>query len=121
MTSKPASRRARATTFTPRSWPSNPTLAMRMRTGPRGAAPSVRSKDRVLNVGPEHAPQGVDDLPHRGVGFDRIDRGRDQVVVAAGHGGQLRQASCHPLGVAPPPDGGEPLLLPRFRTRVHFL
>src|SRR5436305_13412007 len=29
----PASRRARATTFTPRSWPSRPTLATRMRTG----------------------------------------------------------------------------------------
>src|SRR5512140_1924482 len=32
MTSKPASRRARATTFAPRSWPSRPGLATRMRT-----------------------------------------------------------------------------------------
>src|SRR4051812_16034317 len=32
MTSKPASRRARATTLAPRSWPSRPGLATRMRT-----------------------------------------------------------------------------------------
>src|SRR5690349_14787196 len=31
MTSNPASRRMRATTFTPRSWPSRPTLATRIR------------------------------------------------------------------------------------------
>src|SRR5215203_5784745 len=31
MTSKPASRRMRATTLTPRSWPSRPTLATRTR------------------------------------------------------------------------------------------
>src|SRR5688572_30229150 len=33
MTSMPASRSARATIFTPRSWPSSPTFATRMRMG----------------------------------------------------------------------------------------
>src|SRR5581483_7895485 len=33
MTSTPASRSARATTLTPRSWPSSPALAIRMRIG----------------------------------------------------------------------------------------
>jgi len=38
MTSIPASRSARATTFAPRSWPSSPGFAMMTRTRPAGPA-----------------------------------------------------------------------------------
>src|SRR5436190_23330649 len=47
MTSIPASRRARATTLMPRSWPSRPTLARTTRGG-RGAVIGRREGDSVV-------------------------------------------------------------------------
>src|SRR5580704_16731492 len=74
MTSKPASRRARATTLAPRSWPSRPGLATRMRSlRAEGAAADIgeralltsegRVKGRTLSTAPMIRPARPDDVP----------------------------------------------------------
>src|SRR5918999_6332295 len=48
MTSKPSSRRPRASALAPRSWPSSPGLAMRTRMGVVRAGPALSSTGPIL-------------------------------------------------------------------------
>src|SRR5689334_6420372 len=88
MTSKPASRRARATSLAPRSWPSSPGLATSTRTGIERC---LLEDGRLLEFAPllfEH----VDHLPNRAVSLRACDEPRHQIVVVApGRGRKLRQ------------------------------
>src|SRR5436190_17158733 len=75
MTSKPASRSTRATSFAPRSWPSRPGLPMSTRAG--------MSEDPRLH---ELAPltlEHVDHLPDGAIRLGRIDEQRHEVDVLA--------------------------------------
>src|SRR5262245_42655559 len=77
MTSMPASRRMRATTLTPRSCPSRPTLATRTRNGRSFSPPIVLmgwcSQRSRLGPGPEDTLEGVDDLALGRVDTDGVD------------------------------------------------
>src|SRR5712691_11997332 len=74
MTSIPASRSARQTTFTPRSCPSSPTLPIKTRM--RG--PLV---DGVLNVASPFLDQRVHDLAAAGVSPNGLDGRRHEVGI----------------------------------------
>src|ERR1700730_1750274 len=87
----PASRRARAITFAPRSWPSSPGLATSTRMGcgmvltiriHRGDAENAEedaektgffSQARGLLVGAEDGAEGIADLAQSGVGADGFE------------------------------------------------
>src|SRR6476660_7845790 len=71
----PASRRRRAITLTPRSWPSSPTFASSTRIG------WVTLEDRRLHVCSELCAKCLDALAARGTGTDRLDRCRHAVGV----------------------------------------
>src|SRR5216683_2513206 len=113
MTSKPASRRARATTLAPRSWPSRPGLA----TSTRGA---TLENDRLLELAPGLA-QHVGDLAQGAVGLDGVDQHRHQVGVTAGGGADLAQEPSRLPGVTLAPDGSQALQLPRTVGGVHLV
>ena len=110
-TSKPRSAKAEAITFWPRSWPSWPILATRM----RGRRPSSASKrrDQLLHARDgvahadlplEHAGDRLDlgavaaedllqrrrNLADRGLGAGGVDRERQQIAVAAVGGARQR-------------------------------
>src|SRR5580693_9159616 len=85
----PASRRARAITLAPRSWPSRPGLAMRTRI----FLPGMRSEGyfKIFGLGngdflidAEGLAQGVADLTERGVGFYGFQEMGHQVFGALG-------------------------------------
>src|SRR6267378_2002576 len=80
MTSMPASRSARATIFTPRSWPSSPTLAISTRIGGAMAA--------NCTVLPSAHPMTSDPSFFRGLAW---------VIVAAVAGGALAWLARQPL------------------------
>src|SRR6185312_3708346 len=83
MTSMPASRSARATIFTPRSWPSSPTLASKTRIGAAMALP------------PEtiYGPWIIQDLPRRRLADFQLEQGIGIAVAELGHvGGRERDA-----------------------------
>src|SRR5204862_7906393 len=80
MTSMPASRRARATSLAPRSWPSSPGLATSTRTGMVVRTPSHSKHDGLLELAPlvlEHA----DHLADRAVRLGAVDQQRHQVLA----------------------------------------
>src|SRR5690349_17716129 len=83
MTSMPASRKARAITLAPRSWPSRPGFAINTRSfRPTPPTPSPQSlNDRYFLVLAPHLPQRVAHLAHRRVGADRIDDRRHDVLA----------------------------------------
>src|SRR5215208_7156052 len=109
----PASRRARAMIFAPRSWPSRPGLATTTRIlRPEPLAPLVVSsaeasmgggslEDRCLGVGPEDLLQSGDDLALGCVHSRAVEQWLQQVAVA--HGGVLqhRQRGLHLDAPAP--------------------
>ena len=103
-TSKPRSAKAVAITFWPRSWPSWPILATRMRgrrpsassnastsvagalhAGRRPGLVSVHTGDRtdLARVPPVHLLQGVGDLADGGLGAGRVHGERQQVALQA--------------------------------------
>src|SRR6266568_880707 len=114
MTSKPASRRARAMILAPRSWPSRPGLATRMRRGRwdsdmsrlrktngegsdllpqvwpmrQEGAPARNNpglEPTVLAIRSEDLAQDVTDLPQGRIGLHRLDDRRHHVgALAAG-------------------------------------
>src|SRR5579862_2236342 len=90
MTSKPASRRRRATTLAPRSWPSMPAFATTTLMGRPSRLPASRERGgmrlevaRVVIL-PEDLAQRVHDLADRGVGVDGFQDRRDEVGAAEG-------------------------------------
>src|ERR1700704_4754238 len=119
MTSMPASRRARLMTLTPRSWPSSPTLAVRIRIlrvaisdmagislagwgGVVDRRPAIAAKDLA---------HGLHDLALGGVGFDRRQDGFDQVGLGAGRDIEIVEGGAHGAAVATALDPGQALLL----------
>src|SRR5437764_7753935 len=85
MTSKPASRSARATSLAPRSWPSSPGLATRTRTGEAIRTPSHSKYDRLLELAPlvlEHA----DHLADGAVRLGAVDQEGHEVLAVLGGG-----------------------------------
>src|SRR5271167_3016736 len=91
MTSMPASRRARAIIFAPRSWPSRPGLAISTRiffsgicVGEFSSIPMGKSGDGDFFVGAEDFAEGVADFAYGGVGFYGVEEEGHQVVFAFG-------------------------------------
>src|ERR1019366_6082380 len=84
MTSMPASRRARAITFAPRSWPSNPGLATRTRIGVCMAIWFAYSKSRGLLVRAENPPQRIANLSQSSVGAYGIHQVGHRVLGSLG-------------------------------------
>src|SRR5271167_895389 len=91
MTSMPASRRARAIIFAPRSWPSRPGLAISTRiffsgicVGEFSSIPMGKSGDGDFFVGAEDFAEGVADFAYCGVGFDGVEQVGHQVVFSFG-------------------------------------
>src|SRR5437899_1182176 len=85
MTSKPASRRARATSLAPRSCPSSPGLATRTRTGDAIRTPSHSKYDGLLELAPlvlEHADHFADGAVRLGA----VDQERHEVLVVLAGG-----------------------------------
>src|SRR3990172_6623650 len=105
MTSIPASRRPWMTTFTPRSWPSRPGLAISTRM----RRPGSISNHRRLDVGAEDPAHDRRHLPHRGAGLGRLDEGGQHVLPAPA--GLVEAAEGPPRGGGLPP----PLRLPQAR------
>src|SRR5215212_2665551 len=71
----------RATTLMPRSWPSRPTLAMRIRCA---GITSPLSDHRDFDVTTEFRFEGCHHLAQRGVGVGGIDEGRHEVDLWIG-------------------------------------
>src|SRR6185295_7579035 len=113
MTSIPASRSARATTFAPRSCPSSPGFAMSTRIlrpvpagpgvviAPTTEAVAFASEDRGFFVFAPDLAQGVAHLAQRGVRAGRFDHGVHEVVAAARGAAQALQRGVHARVVAP--------------------
>src|SRR5258707_6625045 len=64
----------------PRSWPSSPTFAIRMRTGFTADLAGATSDDRLFRVNAEHLDERVHDLALGGVRLHRLEDVRHQVV-----------------------------------------
>src|SRR5271157_1931419 len=126
MTSMPASRRARAITFAPRSWPSNPGLATRTRIGVCMASglDSLRStwlglhtsgwhisKPRGFLVRAENPPQGIANLSQSRVGANGIHQVGHGVLGSLGGTLQRIQGFYYAVVVAPCAQGRQFLLL----------
>src|SRR6185436_15769723 len=91
MTSKPASRRAAATTFAPRSWPSRPGLATITRNFLRLACFIGLPIDRRFAPFSELRLERVDDFPERHAPFDPVEeRGHEVGAVAGGRPDRLQ-------------------------------
>src|SRR5579862_9599534 len=102
MTSMPASRRARAITLAPRSWPSSPGLATRTRMGWEDIL-EVGS----LRVSAEDGAEGIADFSQGGVGSDGVEQERHGVFGA--FSGALEGVECvsNSVTVAPGAECGE--------------
>src|SRR5208337_469501 len=81
----PASRRARATIFAPRSWPSRPGLATRTRIR---LSVIVPLSERRFFVGAKYPAQHVAYFTDGGIGAHRLENVRHQVGVGRGRAGQ---------------------------------
>src|SRR5262249_52906655 len=90
MTSKPASRRARAMILAPRSCPSKPGLATRMRSG----RSLIASNPGGIAILAEGLAEHVGDLAHRDALLHRGEDRRHDVVAA------LARIADAPRGVA---------------------
>src|SRR6201997_899914 len=93
MTSIPASRRARAMIFAPRSWPSRPGLATTTRIFFSGGTAIekleciggwIGSERRSLGGGPEHPLQRLHHLALGRLRARRLEQQRHQVLVRVG-------------------------------------
>src|SRR6185437_8539596 len=93
MTSTPASRSARATTFAPRSWPSRPALATMTRILPSVSVTPVRVTTRP-------------DLVHAGNAVGSVGRDGDRAAGAAAsvRGGRRRRGGGSRAGRGLPAD-----------------
>src|SRR5579863_5566711 len=90
MTSMPASRRARAIIFAPRSWPSSPGLATSTRMG------TFMSDIRTFFVCSKNLSQRAADLAKSGPAPDGVEQRRHQIAIAC-----CAQTCCAPtLGAA---------------------
>src|SRR5512143_850569 len=98
MTSKPASRSARAMILAPRSWPSRPGLAIRMR---RRRSDTRASQPGGVAVDAEHLAEDVGDLAHRDLGLHRLDDRRHQVLSVPRRRPHRRDALVHETALAP--------------------
>src|ERR1700704_5520047 len=101
MTSIPASRNARATTFAPRSWPSKPGFAMRMRIF---FAIRITSVEERLLPGAEGLPHHIDDLAQGRLRADRIEDQGHRVRIPLTTLAQLFEGPGVFLRVPSPPD-----------------
>src|SRR5947209_8649106 len=117
-TSMPASRSARATTFTPRSWPSSPALAMRMRI--RGSFTAFPSHEGWLAVAAEHALHAVGNLLDRGVGSDRVEDLRHHVLASGRSFTKQRKRPLHAPGIAFRPELFQTGNLTPLYPRIDF-
>src|SRR5438105_14307738 len=95
MTSIPASRRARAITLAPRSWPSKPGLATSTRMGADMKSDAARFLVRAKNLS-----QGVTDLAQRRVNADRIQDKRHGIHRSFGSPPEGIKGSPHPAIIA---------------------
>src|SRR3990170_4667076 len=107
MTSKPASRSARATTLAPRSCPSSPGLATMILIFASAMSPipyplSRHSDDRRLAVLTVHRAEDVADLADRDTGAHGVDDAVHGVLPRFGRAPQGVQRP--PGGVRVPPD-----------------
>src|SRR5437763_8028304 len=106
MTSNPASRRTRATSLAPRSWPSRPGLATSTRTGD-----GISEHHGLLELAPlvlEH----VHHLANRAVRLRAVDETGHQVLAVLGRcGAEGGQVGAHIGGRTGALDLGEPLEL----------
>src|SRR5690349_8710494 len=109
----PASRRARAITLAPRSWPSRPGLAMTTRifrtigspvhgpgTGSSGLPPAGRSYEWHFLVFAPDVAQRVAHLADRRIGADTIEQRIHRILAAARRFAQTVERL--PYGVAVP-------------------
>src|SRR3990172_891417 len=119
MTSMPASRRARAMTLAPRSWPSRPGLATSTRiflSVISSLRPLRLCGERYLGhgdffVGAEDGAEGVADFAQGGVGAHAVEDARHRVLVAAGGGLQILECLGDAAVVALAPHLGKPFTL----------
>src|SRR6202011_3944951 len=95
ITSIPASRSARASTFAPRSWPSSPALATMTRSGRSlvvvVSVAALISELRRLGVAAVHAHHRVDDLALGGDRLHAVDQERHHVRLAGARAFQRRE------------------------------
>src|SRR5262245_19717506 len=118
----PASRRARATTFAPRSCPSRPGLATSTRIlfidSPRRSS----LEDRRLLVLAPHLPERVAHLAERGVGAGGLEDGDHDVVLAPGDLLETSEGRAQPVVVAGGLERGHPgrLLLRHLLVDVEY-
>src|SRR5579871_3733597 len=98
----PASRKARATTLMPRSWPSRPTLASTTRMGAAEVGMRIGSSKmrglprKSLPLGrtiitAEHVRQSVHEFTDRAPRLGRLQKRRHQVFTRAGHPAEIGQ------------------------------
>src|SRR5215208_4651605 len=102
----PASRRARAITFAPRSWPSSPGLATSTRIGC-----CILQVCRLL-VHAEDIAQRVADFTQGGVGPYGIEQERHRVVGPLGGAAESVERRLHAAIIAPCPQRRQFFLLP---------
>src|SRR5262245_58951637 len=116
MTCMPASRKARATTLMPRSWPSSPTLARTMRRGGRLAIVFLNASGLPFRrpvIAAENIRQGFHDLADGATDLGGFQQARHQVFLTGCDSANLGQGTLDGLGVAlllHLPEAGELLL-----------
>src|SRR5262249_6781136 len=116
MTSMPASRRRRAITLTPRSWPSSPTFASSTRIG------WATLEDRRLHVRPELRSKRFHDLAARGARSHGRDRRRHDVGVGvADDVDELVEGPAEAFGIATCAMDAERLDLSLLRLGIHAM
>src|SRR5579872_651700 len=100
MTSSPASRRARETTLTPRSWPSSPALAIKIRALPAAGGALAVLDEGWLTIASQHDLHCVRDLLDGSVGAHCFEDVLHHVLVALGSALELFQATLNAAVVA---------------------
>src|SRR5579884_1787527 len=118
MTSIPASRSARATTLTPRSWPSRPALAIKMRRRGSDTYPSLH--ECGFAVASEHRLHGVAHLLDRRVRPDRLQQVRHHVLIPRCCVTDRRQGTINPVIVSGPLQFLEPPNLLPLHLGIDF-
>src|SRR5205823_12605472 len=108
MTSIPASRKARATTFAPRSWPSRPGFAIRTRIFCAIGTTSVQER---LFVGAKDFAHDVADLAQGRLRADGVEEERHRVVVRFAGFPKAVEGRCVLLLVPRSTELAEPLQL----------